>query len=104
MRAPGSPPAAPLPIPALSVIVERPASLLSAPVFRRTMWTDDELESVPPGQLRIYWGQPHPTDPARFSITYDTPTTRRVIDGRLMPDDTVQLTLRPIPSTQPSPP
>ena len=43
------------------------------------------------GQLRLFAGQPDPTDPARFHIPYQFDGTAGSIDGRLTVDDQIQL-------------
>jgi hypothetical protein len=43
------------------------------------------------GQLRLFAGQPDPTDPARFHIPYAIDGVGGTIDGRLTPDDVVRL-------------
>ncbi len=43
------------------------------------------------GQLRLFAGQPDPTDPARFHIPYEFDAVGGFIDGRLTVDDQIQL-------------
>ena len=44
------------------------------------------------GHLRLFAGQPDPTDPARFHLPYTLDGVAGTIEGRLTPDDHVQLT------------
>jgi hypothetical protein len=41
--------------------------------------------------LRIFAGQPDPTDSRHFTIRYELDSKSNTIDGWLMPDDTVEL-------------
>jgi hypothetical protein len=48
--------------------------------------------------LKLYAGQPDPTDEAHFTIDYETPAGHGTIDGWLHRDDTVTLTARDGPA------
>ena len=51
-----------------------------------------------PMPRRVFAGQPDPADASRFTIAYEWPDgVRGTIDGRLLDDDTVDLTVRPGP-------
>lgn len=85
------------------VTTVRPATLITGLSYYSINWSDDDtLGQIPAGQLRLYWGQPDPADPAHFTIRYESPAAAGTIDGWLMPDDSVQLTLIPAPTTAPS--
>jgi hypothetical protein len=44
--------------------------------------------------LRVFAGQLDPTDESHFTIRYDADGKSDILDGWLMPDDTVKLELR----------
>jgi hypothetical protein len=87
----------------LYVMTVRPATLTTDIAFRSFSWADPgTLNQIPPGQLRLYWGQSDPADAARFTIRFESPATSGTIDCRLKPDDTVQFKVIPNPTTAPS--
>lgn len=56
--------------------------------------------SEPMSFLRVYAGQPDPADEARFTIDYETRDGRGTIEGRLRPDDTVEMRAISGPATR----
>jgi hypothetical protein len=81
----------------------QPATLTTDAQFRTWAWNDHyALNEIPVGQLRLYWGQSDPADAAHFTIRYESPAAAGTIDGRLLPNDYVQLTVVPGPATAPS--
>jgi hypothetical protein len=85
------------------VMTERPATLTTDIAIRGFPWADPgPFNQIPPGQLRLYWGQSDPADAAHFTIRFESPVTSGTIDCRLLPDDTVKFKVIPNPATAPS--
>lgn len=80
-----------------SVVVAGPGGRLGNWV-RRTAFSD--MTYCPPAssRTRIYFGQPDPVDASHFTIGYDAGGVSGTIDGWLLPDDTVRLTVRDGPA------
>lgn len=82
--------------------VLKPGSITSAasPPSSAPPVTGEVVGLAAGSPLRIYCGQVDPADPAHFTIACDAGIgaegtgVREVLDGRLMPDDTVQITAR----------
>jgi len=63
-------------------------------------WSRDPAD---PRYLRFFAGQPDPHDPARFSIPYELDGVGKgTVEGVLLPDDRISLTLLPPPVTRPA--
>jgi hypothetical protein len=80
--------------------VVQPGSLTRRPaLLRGTLIPCGNITSIPFGMLRLFAAQPDPNDASRFTIAYDASQLGRgMIDGRLMPDDSVTLTVRDGPA------
>ncbi|HEX8913825.1 MAG TPA: hypothetical protein VF796_15865 [Humisphaera sp.] len=57
-----------------------------------------DVARLPP--LRLYEGQPDPTDPTRFSFRFDLGETSGTVDGRVDETRSVRLQLRPSATTR----
>jgi hypothetical protein len=86
---------------------------ISTEVLRPCSWLHDlrslsydravlPLYSVPPGELRFYAGRADPANTSHFTFDYETKEGRGAVDGWLMPDDSVRLTVRSGPATRPT--
>ena len=87
----------------LAVQVLKPGSLVSPPSVTGNPFPafyDYSVHIKPGAPLSIYAGRPDPQDPAHFTIRCEAGTgngsagMQEMLDGRLMPDDTIQLTKR----------
>jgi hypothetical protein len=87
----------------LSAHVLRPGTFTSPPAYARR----DRVAfaaAVPAGpEVRVFAGRRDPSDPSRFTIEYQSGSTRGVIEGRLRHDDSIGFTLLSGPATQTAP-
>ncbi len=73
-----------------------PATWTKPAIFER--WSYGEIVNINfeehPPLVRVYAGQPDPTDPAHFTIRYQMWGQEDTLDGRLLDDDQITLTPR----------
>jgi hypothetical protein len=76
-----------------------PATLTKPPSFAQRAYAIDVLSAYvrTPPLVRVYAGQPDPTDPAHFTIRYKIWGKEDTLDGRLQDDDQITLTPRHSP-------
>jgi len=76
----------------LIAFVMSPATLAlgTRPTFSNRLGNSGERD-LPNGTLRLFAGQPDPVDESHFTIRYELDGKPNIIDGWLMPDDTVKL-------------
>jgi hypothetical protein len=75
----------------LEFTIVQPATLNVPPkILTHLTWSDPTFGDETPKPTRIFFGVPDPVDESKFSILFQTPTEAKVIQGRLMPDDTLQ--------------
>jgi hypothetical protein len=91
LRSGGRRTTAPLSMAGLEYTVVRPGTLTIPPTrLTHSTWSDPMFGDDTPKPTRIFFGQPDPVDESKFSILFQTPTEAKVIQGRLMPEDTLQ--------------
>jgi len=76
-----------------------PATWTTPLSFAQRFYAIDVLSGYPPTPplVRVYAGQPDPTDPAHFTVRYQIWGQEDTLDGRLQDDDQITLTPRQSP-------